>query len=256
MADQAQRSSTFSSNLILALGLVLGAWILGSEIRDIRMADRYVSVRGLAERTVKSDLAIWPLRFREAGNDLKAPFDRSEQDRQAVLDFLAQQGISKSDITLGQPNVIDTQANEFGGNKQPNRFIVQQEVSVRSTNVDQVAAAVQKTSDLISRGVVLGTGPNYAPGSGSVSYFFTGLNAIKPEMITEATRNARSAAERFADDANSKVGTIRQASQGLFSISAADDTSPAGEGPGGDQSGGSMMKKVRVVTTIDYYLGK
>ena len=255
MTGETSRPSAFSS-IILALGLVLAAWILGGEIRDIRMADRYVSVRGLAERTVKSDLAVWPLRFREAGNDLKATFSKSEQDRQAVVDFLAKQGIPNSDITLGQPNVIDTQANEFGGQKQPNRFIVQQEVSVRSTNVDQVAAAVQKTSELIARGVVLGAGPNYGPGSVSVSYFFTGLNAIKPEMITEATRNARSAAERFAADAHSRLGTIRQASQGLFTISSADETPAAGEGAGGDQSAGSMMKKVRVVTTIDYYPGK
>lgn len=255
MTGETRRTSIFPS-AILAIGLVLAGWILGSEIRDVRLADRYVSVRGLAERTVKSDLAIWPLPFREAGNDLKATFAKSEEDRQAVLDFLAQQGIPKSDIALGQPSVIDTQANEFGAAKNPNRFIVQQQVSVRSTNVDQVAAAVQQTSALIARGVVLGGGQNYGPGSGGVSYVFTGLNAIKPEMITEATRNARAAAERFAADASSKVGTIRQASQGLFTISSADDTSGSGEGVGGDQSGGSMMKKVRVVTTIDYYLEK
>jgi len=243
-------------SLILALGLVLGAWILGSKIRDIRMADHYVSVRGLAERAVKSDLAIWPLPFREAGNDLKATFAKSEEDRQAVLDFLSQQGIPNSDITVGQPSVIDTQANEFGNSHPPNRFIVQQQVSVRSTNVDQVAAAVQKTRELVGRGVVLGAGQNYGPGSGSVSYVFTGLNAIKPEMITEATRNARAAAERFAADAGSKVGTIRQASQGLFTITSADNTSAPAEGGMPDLSGGSMMKKVRVVTTIDYYLEK
>jgi len=243
------------SSLILALGLVLGAWILGSKIRDIRMADRYVSVRGLAERTVKSDLAIWPLPFREAGNDLKTTFAKSEEDRQAVLDFLAQQGIPSSDITVGQPSVIDTQANEFGNSHPANRFIVQQQVSVRSTNVDQVAAAVQKTRELVARGVVLGAGQNYGPGSGGVSYVFTGLNAIKPEMITEATRNARVAAERFAADAGSKVGTIRQASQGLFTITSADNTAPT-EGGMPDLAGGSMMKKVRVVTTIDYYLEK
>lgn len=255
MSGETQRTAIYSS-AILAFGLVLGGWILGREIRDVRMADRYVSVRGLAERTVKSDLAIWPLPFREAGNDLKATFAKSEQDRQAVLEFLAQQGIAKADITLGQPTVIDTQANEFGTGTHPNRFIVQQSVSVRSTNVDQVAAAVQQTSQLIARGVVLGAGPNYAPGAAGVSYFFTGLNAVKPEMITEATRNARAAAQRFAADAGSQVGTIRQASQGLFTITSADDTSAGGEGSGGDQSGGSMMKKVRVVTTVDYYLEK
>ena len=254
MPGETHQLSAFSS-LILALGLILGAWILGSEIRDIRMADRYVSVRGLAERIVKSDLAIWPLRFREAGNDLKATFSQSEQDRQAVLDFLARQGIPKSDITVGQPNVVDTQANEFGPEKHPYRFIVEQEVAVRSTNVDQIAAAVQKTNELIARGVVIGAS-NYEFRGGGVSYLFTGLNAVKPEMISEATHNARAAAERFAADAGSKVGTIRQASQEPFSITSADDTSPAGQGPGVDQSAGSMMKKVRVVTMVDFYLGK
>jgi len=256
MTTDGYRTSPFSS-VILALGIVLGAWILGGAIRDIKRADRYVTVRGLAERTVKADLAVWPLPFREAGNDLKGTFAKSEQDRQAVLDFLAQQGIPQSDITLGQPSVIDTQANEFGSGTRPNRFIVQQEVSVRSANVDQVAAAVQKTSDLVARGVVLGAGQNYGMGSSGVSYFFTGLNAIKPEMITEATRNARTAAERFAADSESKVGVIRQASQGLFSIASADDVSAnPGEGGPMDQSGGSIMKKIRVVTTVDYYLEK
>jgi len=254
MANETHQLSPLSS-VILALGLILGAWILGSEIRDIRVGDRYVSVRGLAERIVKSDLAIWPLRFREAGNDLKATFSQSEQDRQAVLDFLAHQGIPKSDITVGQPNVVDTEANEYAPGKHPYRFIVEQEVSVRSTNVDQVAAAVQRTSELIARGVVIGAS-NYGPGAGGVSYFFTGLNSIKPEMISEATHNARAAAERFAADADSKVGTIRRASQEPFSITSADDTSPPGQETGGDQSAGSMMKKVRVVTMVDFYLGK
>ena len=254
MSGETHTLST-SSSVILALGLILGAWILGSEVRDVRLADRFVAVRGLAERIVKSDLAIWPLRFREAGNDLKATFAQSEQDRQVVLDFLAHQGIPKSDISVGQPNVIDTEANEYGPAKHPNRFIVEQQISVRSTNVDQVAAAVQKTSELITRGVVIGAS-NYSTGSGSVSYSFTGLNTIKPEMISEATRNARAAAERFAADANTKLGTIRHASQEPFIIASADDTSPAGEGPGGDQSAGSMMKKVRVVTSVDFYLGK
>lgn len=254
MADETHGLSNLSS-LILALGLVLGAWILGSDIRDMRMGDRYVSVRGLAERIVKSDLAIWPLRFREAGNDLKETFARSERDQAEVLAFLSRQGIANSDITVGQPNVIDTQANEYGQAKQTFRFIVQEQVSVRSTNVDQVAAAVQKTSELISKGVVIGAA-NEGLAGGGVSYQFTGLNTIKPEMISEATHNARAAAERFATDAGSRVGAIRQAAQGLFSIGSADDTTPSNETPLGDQSAGSMMKKVRVVTTVDFYLEK
>jgi hypothetical protein len=234
---------------LLAIGIIIGGWLLGSEIKDVRLADRYVTVRGLAERNVKANLAIWPLSYREAGNDLQATFAKSEQDSKTILDFLAQQGIPKQDIVLGQPGVTDTQANDFGGPRPPNRYIVQQSITVRSHDVDKVAAAVQKTSELIAHGVVLGGGPQYGQ-QNSVSYLYTELNDIKPEMITKATQNARIAAGRFAADSGSKVGIIRQARQGLFTITSADDTS---EGPG-ISSNGSILKKVRVVTTIEYYL--
>lgn len=243
--------TTIVASALVALGLILGGWLLGGQIKDVRLADRYVTVRGLAERTVKADLAIWPLSFREAGNDLKTTYAKSEQDSQAVLQFLNAQGIPKADITLGQPSVTDTQANDYGGTPAPNRYIVQQSITVRSHNVNQVAAAVQKTSTLIASGVVLGGGPQYGS-QNSVSYVYTDLNSIKPEMITEATRGARTAAERFAADSGSKVGTIRQASQGLFSISSADSVS-TGDG-GGAMSNASVLQKVRVVTTIQYYL--
>lgn len=233
---------------LLAIGIIIGGWLLGSEIKDVRLADRYVTVRGLAERNVKANLAIWPLSFREAGNDLQATYAKSEQDNKSILDFLATQGIPKSDIVLGQPNVTDTQANDFGGSRPPNRYIVNRSITVRSHNVDQVAAAVQKTSELIAKGVVLGGVPQYGS-SGSVSYMYTELNNIKPEMITKATQNARIAASRFAADSGSKVGIIRQASQGLFTITSADEAG----GPG-ISSNGSILKKVRVVTTIEYYL--
>ena len=250
------RSNVTASALLavgLILGMLLGGWILGSEIKDVRLADRYVSVRGLAERTVRADLAIWPISFREAGNDLKATYDKSAQDRQAVLQFLAAQGIPQSDITLGQANVTDTQAIDYGGARAPNRYIVQQSVTVRSHEVNKIAAAVQKTNSLIGSGVVLGGSPQYGQQNG-VSYVFTELNTIKPEMITEATRNARTAAERFAADSGSKVGTIRQASQGLFTIASADAASGEGNAGMGGSSNASILQKVRVVTTIQYYL--
>jgi len=237
---------------LLAIRLILGGWILGSQIKDVRLADRYVTVRGLAERNVQADLAIWPLSFREAGNDLAATFAKSEQDSEAVLKFLATQGIPQADITLGQPSVTDTQANDFGGTRAPNRYIVQQSITVRTHDVNKVAAAIQKTSTLIAGGVVLGGGPQYGS-QNSVSYVYTALNSIKPGMITEATRNARTAAERFAQDSGSKVGTIRQASQGLFTISSADATTE-GDGNFSGGSNSSILQKVRVVTTIQYYL--
>ncbi|HZY63767.1 MAG TPA: SIMPL domain-containing protein [Edaphobacter sp.] len=256
MLDSERSSNPFASAVVLGvcllLGLVIGGWILGSQIKAIRLADRYVTVKGLVERTVKSDSAIWPVTFKEAGNDLPAVFAKSEADKNTVLKFFTEQGITQNEITIGQIQVTDKLANEYGGgsNNGP-RYIVQQTVTVNSKDVDKIAKAGQKTAELVQAGIVVGGG--YGQG---IRYVFNGLNALKPDMITEATRNARAAADRFAADSGSQVGSIRTANQGVFSISAAD------AGAGGEEGGGgagmsqdsSIMKKVRVVATVDYYL--
>ncbi len=237
--------------LFLALGLLIGGWVLGAEIKAVRLSDRYVSVKGLVERKVKSDLAIWPLVYKEAGDDLTALYAKTETDKKAVVKFLTEQGIEPSEIELGVVRVVDTQAQEYGAqNRAPHRYIVEQQITVRTARVDQVAAAAQKTIELLQRGIVLSGNP----GQG-LTYKFTGLNSIKPDMITEATRNARTAAERFAADSGSRVGAIRTANQGVFSILAADQGSDSGE-PGYGSADSSLMKTVRVVTSVDYYLTK
>ena len=248
--NQADRGSTILFGTLLALGLVLGGWVLGAEIKATRLSDRYVTVKGLVERKVKSDLAIWPLSYKEAGDDLSSVYAKTEADRKVVLEFLDLQGIQSAEIELGVVHVVDTQANEFGGgNRAPHRYIVEQGITVRTKRVDQVATAAQKTMQLLQKGIVL----NSNPGQGLI-YKFTGLNSIKPDMITEATRNARTAADRFAADSGSKVGSIRQANQGVFSILAADQGSDGGDGGGGFNGDSSVMKTVRVVTSVQYYL--
>jgi len=254
-AAQGKPSGMMWLGLSLAVGLVVGGWVLGSEIKAIRLGDRYASVRGLAERSVKSDLAVWPLDYKEAGDDLPSLYSKTEADRKTILRFLTQRGIESSEIELGIVRVVDTQANEFGsGNRAPHRYIVEQQITVMTSRVDQVAAAAQQTMSLVQEGVVLNAGD----GKG-LAYRFTGLNAIKPDMITEATKNARAAAERFALDSGSRVGSIRQASQGVFSILPA-KPGDVGESDGGGCYGSgadsSLMKMVRVVTTVDYYLQK
>lgn len=239
---------------LLALGLIVGGWALGAQIKATRLSDRYVTVKGLVERTVKSDLAIWPISYKEAGDDLASVYARAEADKATILQFLSQQGIEGPETELGVVRVVDTQATEYGGgNRAPHRYIVEQQITVRSTRVDQIAAAAQKTMQLLQKGIVL----NSDRGEG-LAYKFTGLNAIKPDMITEATRNARAAADRFASDSGSKVGSIRQANQGVFSILPATQSSGASDesGYGGYAADGSMMKTVRVVTTVQYYLEK
>lgn len=240
--------------VLIAVGLIVGGGLLGSQIKATRLADRYVTVKGLVERNVKSDLAIWPLSYKEAGDVLSQVYAKSEADKQIILDFLKQQGIQQSEIELGSFQVVDTQANEYGGaNRAPHRYIIQQEISVRTARVDQVAAAAQKVMLLVQKGVVLS-------GNGQVTYKFNGLNSIKPDMITEATRTARASADRFASDSGSKVGSIRQANQGVFSILAAGRGSDTGQtaeyGGAGEGADSSLMKTVRVVTTVEYFLEK
>jgi len=234
---------------LLAIGLIVGGWLLGAQIKATRLSDRFVTVKGLAERTVKSGLAIWPLNYKEAGDDLASLYAKTEADKQTLLNFLDQQGIRSSEIELGVIRVVDTQANEFGGpNRAPHRYIVEQQITVRTSRVDQVAAAAQRTMKLLQKGIVLSS--NIGQG---VVYKFTSLNAIKPDMITEATRNARAAADRFASDSGSKVGAIRQANQGIFSILPA-DVGSENEMGGGSPGDSSLKKIVRVVTTVQYYL--
>lgn len=253
---QTNRGGAAMLGVSLALGLILGGWVLGAEIKATRLGDRYVAVRGLAERNVKADLAVWPLQYTEAGDDLASLYSRTEADRKVILQFLKQQGIEPSEIELGGVSVVDNQANQYGaGNKAAHRYIVLQQVSVQTTRVDQVAAAAQKTVALLQQGIVLTSEPNQG-----LTYKFTGLNSIKPDMVTEATRNARAVADRFALDSGSQVGHIRQASQGVFSISAAnsgDDADESGQA-GNYYSNGdsSIMKTVRIVTSVEYYLEK
>ena len=240
--------------ILIALGLVLGGWILGAEIKQTRLGDRYVSVKGLSERTVKSDLAIWTLGYKEAGDDLGALYSKSEANKKTIVDFLTKQGLAENEIENGLIQVTDTQANEYGGgNRAPKRYIVQQLITVRTKNVDTVASAAQKTIQLLQAGIVLSNGNEGAMGGGLV-YKFTGLNSIKPDMITEATRNARASADRFASDSGSKVGAIRSANQGVFSILSANSGSTNADQPGMDNADTSIMKTVRVVSSIDYYL--
>ena len=239
---------------LLMIGLIFGGLLLGTRVRDFKRADRYVEVKGLVERTVKSDSANWPLSFSEAGDSLPDVFAASEKDKTAVLAFLNAQGFTGSSITLGSVSVTDRSLNQFNSNTHGPRFVVAQTVTVQSNNVDQVVAANAKTADLIRSGIVIQSGQGQGSG---VVYKFNGLNALKPDMITEATRNARASADRFAADSGSTVGAIRDANQGVFSISAANAGSSTGEEGAfsmDQQANSSILKKVRVVSTIDYYL--
>src|SRR5262249_15205766 len=125
--------SAFLCSVVVALGITAGGWLLGAEIKATKLSDRYVTVKGLVERKVKSDLAIWPIGYKEAGDELASVYAKSEADKKTILQFLADQGIQPTEIDTGSIRVVDTQANEYGGVRAPHRFILEQQITVHTS---------------------------------------------------------------------------------------------------------------------------
>lgn len=228
---------------LLALGVAVGGYFVGQGFVDARSADRFVTVKGLAEREVTADLAVWPLRFLATGDDLAAVQAEIAQDTSAVRDFLSGHGLEGEAVELQGLEVTDLAAQAYRSGPYEARYIVAQSMSVRSNDVAAVSAAGSDVGALLAAGVTLSA--EY--GSTAPTYVFTRLNEIKPEMIAEATRSARDAAEQFAADSGSSVAGIRRANQGVFQILPRDEAAGANEPR-------DIVKRVRVVTTLDYLL--
>ena len=227
------------SAAILAVGILLAAIALRNGIVDSRQADRYVTVKGLSEREVKADLAVWPIGFTETSNDIVGLQRDLEEVTQKVASFLHDAGFSENEISIGVPSIIDVEAQNYY-NPNPNvrfRYIGKGKLTIRSTNIDLCMNTMSGLTSLIGQGVVI----DQDEYTNRIQFLYTALNDIKPEMIEEATKNARQAAAKFARDSDSEVGKIRRANQGLFAIMDRDRNT-------------SHIKTVRVVTTIEFLL--
>lgn len=232
--------------LIIAVGIAIAGFLIGHGFAQSREADRYVTVKGVAERDVQADLAIWPLRIVAADNDLSAAQAKLQTSVQKIMQFLAAQRVDTSLATLMNFEVSDAFANQYGGaERAPTRYVIRQTVVVRSTNPASVLAASQHVGELVSSGVVLSSGGG--GGGGGPTFVFTGLNKLKPSMIADATARAREAAQQFAADSRSELGAIRQANQGVFEILPRDQAE-------GISEESQVAKTVRVVSTVDYSL--
>ncbi|AFK53199.1 SIMPL domain-containing protein [Tistrella mobilis] len=230
---------------VIAVGIAAGGWLVGQGVVEARLGNRTVQVKGLAEREVKADLAVWSLRYVASGNELNEVLGQLKRDTETVRRFFVDAGLPAETIEMLSLEVTDQNAQLYRSGPVEVRYIVAQTVSVRTTDVDKVEAASQKVGDLVEAGVVLSNDMG-AWGSGP-SYIFTKLNDLKPQMIAEATANARDGAAQFATDSGSHVGAIRNASQGLFQILPATDIPNMPENR-------QVTKTVRVVTTIDFFL--
>lgn len=219
----------------LMIGLVVGALLLGNAIRASRADDRVVSVKGLCEREVKADKVICPFAYKEGGDNLQQLYRTIEEKNGVIIEFLKDAGISEEEITIAAPKVVDTRT-EWSGSQNRYAYIVTSVVTVCTDKVDEIIALQSRQGELLQRGIATAASWEY-----QTVYSFTKLNDIKPAMIETATKNARETAEKFAADSNSKLGKIKRATQGQFSITDRDSNTP-------------YMKNVRVVTSVDYYL--
>lgn len=222
---------------ILAVGLLLLGVFIRSGLNDFANRDRSVNVKGLAEMEVPADKVTWPLVYKNLGNDLASLYDAINQSNQTIIRYLTDKGISLSEVSVSAPEITDLAADRYNNNPLPYRYNVTSVITVTSGKIDLVRQLISSQGELLKYGIAI-TGGDYRY---NVQYDYTSLNKIKPQMIEEATKNARQAAEKFAKDSDSKLGKIIHASQGQFSIDNRDANTP-------------YIKKVRVVTTVDYAL--
>ena len=220
-------------SIILAIGVMVMGWCVKAGIDNFTNKDRKVTVKGLAEREVPADKVTWSISTKETGNDLPTLYERINVQAGKIKAFLKQNGLEESEITVNPPSVSDLEAREWGDNQKPFRYIVNTTITVATTKVEAVNKAIFKQAELLKQGVALDSSyPNYE---------YASFQQMKPEMMSEAIKNAQKTAEQFAEAGESKLGKIQTAGQGQFEIENRDENTP-------------YIKKIRVVTTVTYSL--
>ena len=236
MQEGNQKSALILGTCIL-MGLVFLGYFLGSSLIKFKEFERTVTVKGLSEKEYPADVALWPINFSSANNNLPELYASIEKDTTEIIDFLKDNGFEKQEVTVSPPNIMDKLSQGYEKSKIEFRYTATQTITVYSKKIEKVRATMNKLAALGKKGIAF-TGNIY---QNSTEYLFTRLNEIKPIMVEEATTKAREVAEKFAKDSNSKLGKIKRATQGQFSIHNRDKNNP-------------HIKKIRVVSTIEYYL--
>ena len=233
--EEKNRCQNKTLGYCLLVGLIVSALLLGNAIKASRANDRVVSVKGLCEREVKADNVICPFAYKEGGDDLQQLYRTIERKNMIIINFLKEAGIGEEEISVAAPKVVDTRT-EWSGSQNRYTYIVTSVVTVCTDKVDEIIHLQSQQGELLQQGIATTSGWEYP-----TVYSFTKLNEIKPAMIETATKNARETAEKFAADSESRLGKIKRATQGQFSITDRDSNTP-------------YLKNVRVVTSVDYYL--
>lgn len=230
--------AALSLGLCIFLGLTVLGFFISNAVVRIKSSERTIAVKGLSEREVSANLAIWPIVFKEANNDLNLLFSGIQKKNMAIVAFLKRNGFRDNEIFASAPAIVDKQAQEYESTaKALYRYTGRSTITVYSDKIDSVRSTMAKLGELGKEGIAI-SGEDY---QSKTDFIFTKLNDVKPAMIEEATKNGREAAEKFAQDSKSILGKIKTAAQGQFIIENRDNNTP-------------YIKKVRIVSTIEYYL--
>lgn len=239
-----ENSSKIIPAAVLACGIAMGGFFAGHGLVKSRLGFRTVTVKGLAERSVKADLGFWPIRFTATGPTLDAARASLTQSEIVVANFLKSKGFTPADYSVQGISVEDKLANSYNNEPvQPDvRYSLTEYIMVHSVDVAKLSAAASGATSLLAQGVAISGDADSGP-----KYLFTKINDLKPELLTEANKKAKESAQKFAQESGANVGAIQSANQGVIEVN------PAVEIP--NESGDKQIdKKVRVVTTITYFL--
>lgn len=229
--------------LCIALGPSIAGFFIYKGILEAKVADRYVTTKGLVERIEKADRGLWTIAFKVSGNDLGPLYDQLTQNSEAVKAFILQNGFKADEISPTSPQVTDLHAQSYNsGPLSPERYLIEGSLTVESKNVDQIKKVSEMTGDLIRQGVTLSRS--------NVEYFLDKFNDLRPALIAESTKNALEVAKGFAKTTGSKVEGIRRANQGVIQLTSFN----ASPNESWDMGAGSLMKKIRVVSTLEFYI--
>lgn len=222
--------------LIIAVAIVIAGAMLPVSVSRLKSYERTVDVKGLCEKEVMADKVIWPLSYKVVGDELSPVLSEIESNNEGIIKFLKSGGIDDAEITVSTPDISDKYASEYGSNDRVYRYLATCTVTVCTDKINEVLSLMASQSNLLRAGITFSSDWGHVP-----QFKFEALNDIKPEMIEEATANARQAADKFAKDSDSRIGKIKTAGQGTFSIEDRDSNTP-------------QIKRVRVVTYVTYYL--
>ncbi|MDE5573428.1 MAG: SIMPL domain-containing protein [Muribaculaceae bacterium] len=223
--------------LIIAIAIVLLGLTIKAGMDNFSYRDRIVSVRGLAEKEVNANKVTWPIVIKQVGNSLNEIYSAVQKSNSTIIDFLKSNGIEESEISVNAPELVDNRTDRYNSSPIMYNYNLTSVIVVSSSKVDLVRSLISKQMELLRDGIAIINGGYQYP----IKYEYTDLNSIKPEMIATATAKAREAGQQFATDSKSRLGKIKTASQGQFSIEDRDENTP-------------YIKKVRVVSNIQFYL--